>query len=416
MNHQTFTYDAAQNLTPNKFTRTGYTFAGWSDGNTTYTDGQEVKNLIAENNGVVALTAQWQANTYTVTLHPNEGKIDGSTPDGDGNYVLQYIYGTGAVLPADATRSGYYFGGWYDNEELKGKPVTEITAADLGDKAFWAKWYYISDTSIYSVILPDTVEGGKVTAAKGYAEGGEIVRLTVTPEEGYVLSALTVTSSNGSKLTLTEEGEGVWSFRMPASQVTAEAVFAPAALPFTDVPEDAWYRNAVWYVYTHGLMNGVSDTTFAPDSTTSRAVIVTILWRQAGTPVVNYAMNFDDVSQGQWYSEAIRWAASEGIAGGYGDGSFGTNDPITREQFAAMLYRYAQKQGYDVSAGENTNILSYTDVEDVSEYAVPAMQWTVGTGIINGTTGSTLASQGQATRAQSAMMLQRFCEEYADTE
>ena len=410
MNHQTFTYDAAQNLTPNKFTRTGYTFAGWSDGNTTYTDGQEVKNLIAENNGVVALTAQWQANTYTVTLHPNEGKIDGSTPDGDGNYVLQYTYGAGAALPAEKkiTRSGYYFGGWYDNEELKGKPVTEITAADLGDKAFWAKWYYISDTSTYSVILPDTVEGGKVTAAKGYAEDGEIVRLTVTPEEGYVLSALTVTSSNGSKLTLTEEGEGVWSFRMPASQVTVEAVFAPSALPFTDVPEDAWYRNAVWYVYTHGLMNGVSDTTFAPDSTTSRAMIVTILWRQAGTPVVNYAMNFDDVSQGQWYSEAIRWAASEGIAGGYGDGSFGTNDPITREQFAAMLYRYAQKQGYDVSVGEETNILSYADAQEISEYAIPAMQWACGAGVIQGD-GNALNPQGYAARSEAAAMLMRFC-------
>lgn len=481
---QRFFYDMPGKLTPNKFTRTGYTFAGWSAGNTTYTDGQEVKNLTAENNGVIILAAQWQANTYnvtlnpnggsinsgdvtsytygtskelptdvtrtgytfqgwydnesltgspatritaadlgdkvfwakwqannyTITLHPNEGKIDGSTPDGDGNYIFQYTYGNSAALPAEKeiTRSGYYFGGWYDNEELKGKPVTEITAADLGDKAFWAKWYYISDTSTYSVILPDNVEGGKVTAAKGYAEEGEIVRLTVTPEEGYVLSALTVTRSNGGKLTLTEEGEGVWSFRMPASQVTVEAVFAPSALPFTDVPEGAWYRSAVWYAYTHGLMNGVSDTTFAPGSTTSRAMIVTILWRQAGSPVVNYAMDFDDVSQGQWYSEAIRWAASEGIAGGYGDGSFGTNDPITREQFAAMLYRYAQKQGYDVSVGEETNILSYADAQKISEYAIPAMQWACGAGVIQGD-GNALNPQGYATRSEAAAMLMRFC-------
>ena len=111
--------------------------------------------------------------------------------------------------------------------------------------------------------------------------------------------------------------------------------------------------------------------------------------------------------------EAIRWAASEGVAGGYGGGQFGPGDPVTREQFAVMLHSYAQNQGYDVSIGENTNILSYTDVADLSEYAIPAMQWAVGAGIINGTgDGSTLTPQGQATRAQAAVMLMQFCEAY----
>ena len=187
----------------------------------------------------------------------------------------------------------------------------------------------------------------------------------------------------------------------------------PVELPFTDVPEGAWYEDAAAYVYKHGLMAGTSATTFAPDATTSRSMIATILWRMAGSPVVNYAMDYTDVAQGQWYSEAIRWAASEGIVGGYGNGLFGTNDPITREQLATMLWRYAQTEGYDVSVGEDTNILSYTDVADLSEYAIPAMQWAVGAGIINGTgDGSTLTPQGQATRAQAAMMLQRFCEKY----
>lgn len=187
----------------------------------------------------------------------------------------------------------------------------------------------------------------------------------------------------------------------------------PVELPFTDVPEGAWYEDAAAYVYKHGLMAGTSATTFAPEVTTSRAMIATILWRMAGSPVVNYAMNYTDVTQGQWCSEAIRWAASEGIVGGYGNGLFGTNDPITREQLATMLWRYAQTEGYDVSIGENTNILSYTDVANLSEYAIPAMQWAVGAGIINGTgDGSTLTPQGQATRAQAAVMLQRFCEKY----
>lgn len=187
----------------------------------------------------------------------------------------------------------------------------------------------------------------------------------------------------------------------------------PVELPFTDVPEGAWYEDAAAYVYKHGLMAGTSATTFAPDVTTSRAMIATILWRMAGSPVVNYAMNYTDVAQGQWCSEAIRWATSEGVVTGYGNGLFGTNDPITREQLATMLWRYAQTEGYDVSVGEDTNILSYTDALDVAEYAIPAMQWAVGTGIINGTgDGSTLTPQGQATRAQAAVMLMRFCEEY----
>lgn len=187
----------------------------------------------------------------------------------------------------------------------------------------------------------------------------------------------------------------------------------PVELPFTDVPEGAWYEDAAAYVYKHGLMAGTSATTFAPDVTTSRAMIATILWRMAGSPVVNYAMTYTDVAQGQWYSEAVRWATSEGVVTGYGNGLFGTNDPITREQLATMLWRYAQTEGYDVSIGEDTNILSYTDVADLSEYAIPAMQWAVGAGIINGTgDGSTLTPQGQATRAQAAVMLMRFCEEY----
>ena len=141
-------------------------------------------------------------------------------------------------------------------------------------------------------------------------------------------------------------------------------------------------------------------------------MIATILWRMAGSPVVNYAMDFADVPADQWYAEAVRWASSEGIVGGYGNSFFGTGHPITREQFAVMLYRFAQKQGYDVSVGENTNILSYTDVSSVSEYAIPAMQWAVGSGVITGT-GDTLAPQGETTRAQAAMMLMRFSEQYA---
>ena len=273
-----------------------------------------------------------------------------------------------------------------------------------------------SSTPTYSVILPGRVEGGTVTAKKSYAEEGETFRFTVTPDEGWELDTLSVTDNRGTELDVKYEGDSVYSFKMPARRVEIQVSFReipPESLPFTDIADNAWYADAVRYVYKHGLMAGTSATTFAPDVTTSRSMIATILWRMAGSPVVNYAMNYTDVAQGQWCSEAIRWATSEGIVGGYGNGLFGTNDPITREQFAVMLYRYAQEQGYDVSIGEDTNILSYTDVADLSEYAIPAMQWAVGAGIINGTgDGSTLTPQGQATRAQAAVMLMRFCEEY----
>ena len=187
----------------------------------------------------------------------------------------------------------------------------------------------------------------------------------------------------------------------------------PVDLPFNDVPEGYWAYDAIQYVYGEGLMAGTSGSTFSPEGTTTRGQIVTILWRLSGSPVVNYLMDFDDVDPAAYYAEAIRWATSEGIAGGYGGGVFGPDDPITREQLAVMLHRYAQHQGCDVSIGEDTNILSYADAFDVSEYAVSALQWACGAGIISGTgDGSTLTPQGEATRAQAAVMLTRFCEEY----
>ena len=185
----------------------------------------------------------------------------------------------------------------------------------------------------------------------------------------------------------------------------------PVDLPFNDVPESYWAYDAIQYVYGEGLMAGTSGSIFSPEGTTTRGQIVTILWRLSGSPVVNYLMDFDDVDPAAYYAEAIRWATSEGIAGGYGNGSFGPDDPITREQLAVMLHRYAQHEGYDVSISEDTNILSYADAFTVSEYAVSALQWACGAGIISGTgDGSTLTPQGEATRAQAATVLMRFCE------
>lgn len=189
----------------------------------------------------------------------------------------------------------------------------------------------------------------------------------------------------------------------------------PVDLPFNDVPEGYWAYDAIQYVYGEGLMAGTSGSTFSPEGATTRGQIVTILWRLSGSPVVNYLMDFDDVDPAAYYAEAIRWATSEGIAGGYGGGVFGPNDPITREQLAVMLYQYAWNMGYDLSIGEDTNILSYADAFDVSEYAVSALQWACGAGIISGTgDGSTLSPGGSATRSQVAMILMRFCQEFVE--
>lgn len=178
--------------------------------------------------------------------------------------------------------------------------------------------------------------------------------------------------------------------------------------PFTDVSTGDWFYESVEYVYECGMMSGTGETTFSPQTTTTRGMIVTILHRMEGTPEAA-GVAFNDVDEFAYYADAVSWASENGIVGGYGNGKFGPNDPITREQMAAILYRFAQYLGMDVSVGEDTNILPYGDAEQVSEWAVEALQWAVGMGLINGIDGK-LVPQGSATRAQVATILMRFCE------
>ena len=202
--------------------------------------------------------------------------------------------------------------------------------------------------------------------------------------------------------------EGVTSVRM-TKNVTVYAGWRRTELPFIDVRGDDWFYDDVAYVYENGLMNGTSETTFSPYISTTRGMIVTILYRMEGRPAVLEACPFTDVKAGAYYERAIVWAAENGIVKGYGNGCFGPDDQITREQMAAILYRYAKNRGLDVSVGENTNILSYDDALDISEYAVPAMQWACGAQIIHGADGR-LTPGAKATRAQVAAILHRFCE------
>ena len=197
---------------------------------------------------------------------------------------------------------------------------------------------------------------------------------------------------------------------VPSTPTTPTEPTAPE-LPFKDVPTGHPFYDDIKYVYEKGLMQGASADLFASGATTTRAMIVTILYRMEGEPAVSGTASFKDVADGMYYSKAVAWAAANGIVKGYSDGTFQPDQTIIREQMAAILYRYAQYKGYDVSVGENTNILSYTDVSQVSEYAIPAFQWAVGAGIINGTSASTLSPKGSATRGQVAAILHRYCEQ-----
>ena len=192
----------------------------------------------------------------------------------------------------------------------------------------------------------------------------------------------------------------------PAAPMQTPAGMAGLSAGFSDVDSGAWYAGAVDYVREHGLMEGVGEGRFDPEGSLTRAMLVTVLWRQAGQPVVNYLMRFSDVDGGQWYTEAIRWATSRGIVGGYGNGMFGPNDNITREQLAVMLWRYAG------SPAATDKELHFTDVDKASGYALEALRWVVENGILNGYGDGRLGPRGQATRAQVAQMLKNYLESY----
>ena len=177
--------------------------------------------------------------------------------------------------------------------------------------------------------------------------------------------------------------------------------------PFTDVLESDWFHEAVDYVYLHGLMNGVDETHFEPMGTMTRAMLVTVLYRLSGSPEISSDNPFTDVKEGQWYTDAVLWANAKNIVTGYGEGLFGTNDSVTREQIATILYRYARSAGYDV--GMTADLSAYTDASGISSWAVEAMGWANAAGLISGRTADTLVPGGTANRAEVATILMRFC-------
>lgn len=268
----------------------------------------------------------------------------------------------------------------------------------------------------YDINKPSKVENGSIKVSDSKAEKGDTVTITVTPDEGYELDELVVYDKDDDEIDLKDKGDGKYTFEMPKGDVEIKVSFAaiedetPKA-NFTDVAADAWYADAVQYVYENGLMSGTSETTFSPDLTTTRGMIVTILYRMENEPTVTSTTAFTDVASDQYYANAVAWAAQNGIVSGTTATTFAPNAAITREQMAAILYRYAQFKGYDVSVKADLSV--YTDAASVGAYATDAMAWANGAQLITGTSATTLTPAGQATRAQVATILMRFCENIA---
>ena len=314
-----------------------------------------------------------------------------------------------------------------------GAPSETQIPKDLKDKITGSDVYYTAPTMqpedlntyeppytgkySYEITVAKT-ENGSVSVDK-YATEGEEVTITVTPDKAFKLDELSVTAG-GKDVEITNNGDGTYTFTMPSNKVTITASFIEDEdyveptpdpnMPFTDVSENDWFYGAVQYVYDNDMMNGVSDTSFAPNSNLTRAMMAAVLYNLEDQPT-QADSTFTDVVEGSWYADAVNWAAANDIVSGYGDGIFGPNDNITREQMAAILYRYAEYKGYDVSAVGDLS--QFNDADSVSEWANEVMSWAVGAGLINGMGDGSVAPQGTATRAQVATVLMNFCENIA---
>lgn len=258
-------------------------------------------------------------------------------------------------------------------------------------------------------ITVKSATGGKVTVSPTRAPAGMSVTLTVQPEEGRQLEQLTAVDASGKTLELRDRGEGRYTFTMPSSAVTVTATFqggeTAVTLPFTDVAADSWYYDSVAYVYEKGLMGGTGDGLFAPDLTTSRAMIVTILYRLENSPAVTTSAGFTDVAAGTWYTDAVNWAAAAGIVTGTGTG-FDPDGTITREQLCTILIRYMETAGLELDQVADTSGL--TDLNTVSSWAGDSVELCVKYGLIFGKPGGLCDPQGTATRAEIAAVLARF--------
>ena len=256
----------------------------------------------------------------------------------------------------------------------------------------------------YPVTIPGKTENGTVTVSTKIAASGSTVTITVKPDDGFKLDELTVIDKNGNELKLTDKGNGKYTFTMPASKVEVSATFVKEVetSPFGDVSTSAYYYEAVKWAQKKGITGGIGNGLFGPNQPCTRAQIVTFLWRAAGSPVVNYAMNMSDVPEGSYYAEAVRWALSEGIATGTTENTFSPDSECTRAQAVAFLFRYAASGAVTLQE----LVSGFSDADSVPGYALPAMNWALAEEIVQGN-GSKLMPNDSCTRAQIVTFLFR---------
>ncbi len=323
------------------------------------------------------------------------------------------VYRNGQTITAAAAleKSGYTFLGWdtasaANTVVYKPGDQFEITENTI----LYAVWQEQSSgggssSSTYAVTV-SAASDGSVTASPKQAAKGSTITLTIKPNSGYQLDTLKVTDKGGNTIKTTANNNGTYTFQMPASAVTVKATFVKIEQvwknPFQDVSSSSWYYEAVRYATENGLFSGISENTFAPNSGLTRGMLVQVLWSVAGKPAVSSEISFSDVAGNAWYAEAVRWATANHIVSGIGDGKFGSDVGITREQLALILYNYA---GKPTSPSQQLN---FADADKAASWSVDALRWAIGAGLFSGRTGGILDPQGPATRAEVAQMMMKF--------
>ena len=397
-----YTYGVGATLpTADDMTYTGHTFKGWYD-NEGLT-GSPVTAIGGTEMGNKEYWAKWEINQYTITYDLGGGTVEGN-PD-------TYTVEMDTFTLKNPTRPGYTFTGW-SGTGLDGENNMTVTIpkGSTGERRYTAHWRYnggsSGGSSSYPITVPSKTENGTVTVSPKSASAGSTVTITVKPDSGYVLETISVTDKNGNDLKLTDKGGGKYTFTMPASKVEVKATFMEdnSVLNFFyDVPNDAYYYEAIKWAAENGVTGGVGNSLFAPNQPCTRAQIVTFLWRAAGSPVVNYLMPFTDVDEGAYYAEAVRWAASTGIVTGLTETTFGTDSVCTRAQAAAMIYRCAQAQG----KGFTGAWMFHLPFTDVPEWAYESVAWCYMNGVTTGVSETSFAPGNDCTRAQIVTFLWR---------
>lgn len=361
----------------------------------------------------LTLYAKWNVNEYAVIFYTKGGTT----------IEPQVVIHNGTVSKPepDPTREGYTFGGWYTDAGCT--TAYEFSTPVTGDLTLYAKWTPKPNEPDPSPVTPDRPSSndsnpttyrpdvsqpdhGSVTVSPRNPQAGDKVTVKPVPDEGYAVDRVTVTDRKGQPVAVTEHRDGTYTFTQPRGTVTIEVELVPLAAvpwtnPYTDVAQGRWYFGAVQFVTKNGLMSGYGNQ-FAPGEPLTRAQWTQVLHNYAGRPAVEDSSLFDDVNIGAWYAKSVAWAAEKGMVSGYGHRKFGPGDPVTREQLAVILWRYAGRP-----APPNL-LLPFSDADQISPWAADAMRWAVDRGILSGKVGGVLDPRGTATRAEAAQMLMNF--------